>query len=238
MNAVRVAALYVAKGGPYEGLRGVDPWTVERDARNYCGQYPAVAHPPCERWGRYWPGGPNPRAERRHLGDDGGCFAHALWVVRTFGGVIEHPAHSAAWPWFGLPDPGLLGWGGVDRFGGRSCLVYQGHYGHRAAKATFLYAVSHSFPELKWGPISGTRLEDGFHSAEERARARCRDQAGQEDLGSGADPHAESVSRSIASNRRARERGMTACEFLSRKQRALTPGPFRDLLVAIARGLA
>lgn len=36
--------------------------------------------------------------------------------------------------------------------GGRSCCVEQGHYGHAARKATWLYAVAASPPELTWGP--------------------------------------------------------------------------------------
>jgi hypothetical protein len=54
-----IAALYVEERGVYSGLEGVDVWGVSRDARRYAGPYPVVAHPPCERWGRYWHGGPN-----------------------------------------------------------------------------------------------------------------------------------------------------------------------------------
>src|SRR6185312_13507688 len=79
-----VAALFVEKGGCYYGLPNVDPWDRERDARLYDGPWPVVAHPPCERWGRYWFGGPtwvaNGRA-RKTLGDDGGCFEAALRAV-------------------------------------------------------------------------------------------------------------------------------------------------------------
>lgn len=52
-----VAALYVTTGGVYFGLPGVDPWDETRDARRYSGPWPVVAHPPCQRWGRYWSGG-------------------------------------------------------------------------------------------------------------------------------------------------------------------------------------
>ncbi len=71
---MNVAALFVAKGGCYFGLPGVDPWDLDRDARLYAGPWPVVAHPPCERWGRYWGGAPStwPRLIR---GDDDGCFA-------------------------------------------------------------------------------------------------------------------------------------------------------------------
>jgi len=47
----KVAALYVAPGGPHFGLSHVDPWPKSRDARKYAGPWPVVAHPPCERWG-------------------------------------------------------------------------------------------------------------------------------------------------------------------------------------------
>ena len=84
-EARQIAALYVAKGGCYFGLEGVDPWDEERDARLYDGPWPVVAHPPCQRWGRYWSGGPKPKV-RRELGDDNGCFSAALASVRRFGG--------------------------------------------------------------------------------------------------------------------------------------------------------
>lgn len=50
--------------------------------------------------------------QRKTLGDDGGCFESALASVRRFGGVIEHPWGSLAWPHFGLTTPGRGG--GVD----------------------------------------------------------------------------------------------------------------------------
>ena len=75
-----IAALYVAKGGCYFGLEGVDPWDEARDARLYAGPWPVVAHPPCQRWGRYWGGGPSLHGtpKQKIKGDDGGCFAAAL----------------------------------------------------------------------------------------------------------------------------------------------------------------
>lgn len=53
-----IAALYVQAEGCYFGVDGVDPWDEQRDARLYDGPWPVVAHPPCQRWGRYWYGGP------------------------------------------------------------------------------------------------------------------------------------------------------------------------------------
>jgi hypothetical protein len=168
-----IAALYVQKNGVYYGLPGVDPWDEERDARLYSGPWPVVAHPPCERWGRYWSGGPSARV-RRKKGDDGGCFAAALESVRRWGGVLEHPEASHAWKTFGLNAPAKWGgWVVADFHGGWTCCVEQGHYGHRARKATWLYAAKVELPSLKWGEADGERLEDGFHSNEERATARA-----------------------------------------------------------------
>src|SRR5580658_9300822 len=125
MTLPTVAALFVANPGCYIGLPGVDPWDATRDARLYAGPHPVVAHPPCERWGRYWSGGPSARV-RRTLGDDGGCFASALKSVRRFGGVLEHPEGSHAFEYHGLVRPEWR----------QGCCVAQGNYGHRARKLT------------------------------------------------------------------------------------------------------
>jgi hypothetical protein len=201
-----IAALFVQKGGVYCGLPDVDPWDKERDARLYAGPHAVVAHPPCERWGRYARGGPNPFARRRVVGDDGGCFAAALAAVRRWGGVLEHPEASHAWRRFGLLPPRRgRGWENADWQGGWTCCVEQGHYGHRARKATWLYAVDVELPELKWGPCDNAhplaRLDAGFHSKEERRRAQKRG----------------TITR------------------LSKRQAAATPGSFRDVLLAMAR---
>jgi len=145
-----IAALYVETDGAYFGIDGVDPWDENRDARAYKGPHPVVAHPPCQRWGRYWHGAPNNPHQFR-LGEDGGCFAAALTAVRNYGGVLEHPAHSRAWEFFGIakPEPGK-GWAKADDFGGWTCYVEQGHYGHVSRKPTWLYAAKVEFPQLNW----------------------------------------------------------------------------------------
>jgi hypothetical protein len=173
MVAMKVAALFVATDGVYFGLPNVEPWDQQRDARAYGGPWPVIAHPPCERWGRYWGGSPTtwPRLKK---GDDGGCFAAALAVVRLWGGILEHPADTHAWKAFGLnspPDCG--GWVNADFEGGWTCHIEQGAYGHAARKATWLYAHGVELPSLRWGRALGDflKLDDGFHSAEERRRA-------------------------------------------------------------------
>lgn len=169
---MKLAALFVLADGPYSDVSGVDVWDINRDARLYGGPNPVVAHPPCERWGRYWHGGPSARV-RRIKGDDNGCFASALASVRRWGGILEHPAASSAWNAFGLNNPPRSGgWVNADFLGGWTCCVDQGHYGHKAQKATWLYAFGCELPMLIWGKSSGgIRLDEGFHSAEERLRA-------------------------------------------------------------------
>jgi len=148
---MRIAALYVETNGAYFNVVDVDPWDEVRDARRYSGPHRVVAHPPCQRWGRYWHGAPN-KPHQFRLGEDGGCFASALTSVRNYGGVIEHPADSKAWPFFGLKTPPKSGgWVRADDFGGWTCHVEQGHYGHISRKATWLYAVDTHLPELMWG---------------------------------------------------------------------------------------
>lgn len=203
-----IAALFVQTGGVYYGLDGVDPWDERRDARLYDGPHPVVAHPPCQRWGRYWGGGPMlaGTAKQLVLGDDGGCFASALTSVRRFGGVLEHPEASHAWRTHGLVAPPRAGgWVAAGDFTGWTCCVEQGHYGHRARKATWLYAVRVNLPSLEWGAsAAGLRLDEGFHSTEER--------------------------------RRATKTGTV--QRMGKRERAATPPKFRDTLIAIARSAA
>ena len=204
-----IAALYVETNGVYFNVDGVDPWDRRRDARLYVGPHPVVAHPPCERWGRYWSGGPllakTPRQKKK--GDDDGCFSAAIAAVREYGGVIEHPEASHAWLASGLLAPRRgFGWEPAGDWIGFTCCVEQGHFGHSARKATWLYAVAprESLPEMPWGS-SGKRLrlDEGVHSTEERRQKRAR--------------------------------GEGPPKRLSKQERLATPIAFRDLLIGIAR---
>jgi hypothetical protein len=129
----------------------VEPWDEARDARLYDGPHAVLAHPPCQRWGKFWHGSTR-KPHQYKLGDDGGCFAAALAAVRRWGGVLEHPAGSHAWRAFGLtPPPHDGGWTAADFEGGWTCCVSQGHYGHFAGKPSWLYAAHVDLPSLIWG---------------------------------------------------------------------------------------
>jgi hypothetical protein len=167
--APSIAALFVQSDGCYVGLPHVDPWDKQRDARTYAGPWPVVAHPPCQLWGPLanvnyarWGG------EHNRPGNDGGCFAFALYAVTRWGGVLEHPKASNAWARYGLVKPSSIGW---QRSGdGWVCEVWQSAYGHRANKATWLYYRGANAPfELRWARIVGTH-QVGFQDQRGKAR--------------------------------------------------------------------
>lgn len=205
-----IAALYVETDGSYFGLPEVDPWDKNRDARLYAGPHPVVAHPPCERWGSFWPGSPVQvsRGIRFKKGDDGGCFAAAIAAVRKFGGIIEHPRGSHAWAHFGLTKPpNNGGWGRADSVGW-TCCVYQGHYGHKALKPTWLYCVTgaplDAPGELRWGKPEGEFMTVAGTSF-----------------------------KSVAHRREAESKGWRYSPRLPTSLRNRTPEPFRDLLITL-----
>lgn len=96
-----IAALCVSGRSIYKHLPGVDAFDRKRDARNFNGGMPVVAHPPCRLWSKFLSGqakAPDPEAEKR-LG---------LWCVDqvlAHGGVLEHPAHSGLFAAANLPVP-------------------------------------------------------------------------------------------------------------------------------------
>ncbi|MBI1682333.1 hypothetical protein [Caulobacter hibisci] len=204
-----VAALYVETDGAYVGLPDVDPWDIVRDARTYAGPHPVVAHPPCQRWGRYSEGSPR-KPHQYKTGDDDGCFAAALAAVRRWGGVLEHPADSKAWnpEWFDLNKPARGGgWVRADwhqGFNGWTCYVEQGQYGHFSRKPTWLYAAGVEFPSLIWGQ-GAQQLPQWMIDRYGYAKAR---RIGQMAMVGGKD---------------------------KTRIRNATPAPFRDLLLEIAR---
>ncbi|MGL6211905.1 MAG: hypothetical protein ACRC14_18935 [Paracoccaceae bacterium] len=214
-----IAALYVETGGGYFGIDEVDPWDEERDARLYLGPHPVVAHPPCQRWGRFWAGQPlwiKRTGERKVKGDDGGCFAAALASVRQWGGVLEHPEGSHAWAYFGLNKPPRAGgWIAADWHGytpdgvrgGWTCCVEQGRYGHYARKPTWLLAYGLEFsqlPELRWGKSEPTFSSEAIAK---HGMDYCKRAGELAFKGGGKDSH----------------------------HRIGTPPEFRDLLLSIAR---
>lgn len=167
-----VAALYVDRLGPYVGRPDVDPWFIDglrpeqsrldfpeafhfyRDAREYSGPHPVVAHPPCGPWGslRHMR---VPNRERRT--GDADCMPFAVDAVRRFGGVLEQPKGSIAFREFGMPHPGES----PDAWGGYSIEVEQVRWGHPARKRTWLYLVGVTAPPNVPPPRAPTHWVSG-----------------------------------------------------------------------------
>jgi hypothetical protein len=160
----RVSVLFVDPAGPYPTFVA-DTWDKDRDARNYDGPRPVVAHPPCQLWvnlahvnyKRYGGGHNRP-------GNDGGCFASALYNVRRWGGVLEHPAGSNAWEAYGLTPPGeTIGWR-------QTALcewvaeVWQSSFGHKARKRTWLFycGIRRPLDPPTWDRTPGTHQVGWF----------------------------------------------------------------------------
>lgn len=154
-----VAALYIdTANGPYPRLPGVVCWgwatkdgrqldlfAPTRDAREYPGPHPVIAHPPCGPWGRFW---------WRYKGGEGAksCGLRAVEQVRRWGGVLEHPAQSQLWTACGLPLPGEP----ADAFGGYTLEVQQCDWGHPCRKLTWLYVVGVPRDAVPAMPPEGT----------------------------------------------------------------------------------
>lgn len=130
MGCPVIAALFVRADSEYKWLPGVDAWDIERDARNWPGGVPCVAHPPCRAWGRL-------RDKAQPRDDEKDLARWAVQQVRMHGGVLEHPAHSTLWADQRMPMPRR----GRDAWGGWTLPISQHWFGYRAEKLTWLYVV-------------------------------------------------------------------------------------------------
>lgn len=208
-----MAALFVQPGGTYSQIAGVDCWDEARDARGYAGPHPVVAHPPCDRWGRFWwaDGSKVP-------GNDGGLFAAALEAVRRWGGVLEHPEGSHAWRVFDLP-PAVLGAWCRGICGGWSTCVGQSAYGHRARKLTWLYYFGDVGPApLDWSaPATSVWLAQPGRCSAGKPRRRCACERCREHFGAAW----------LGAERRTIER-------MGPEENAATPRAFAEVLIDLA----
>lgn len=172
-----VCALFVDRRGVYPTLLGPDRcWDDSRDARRYSGTEPVVAHPPCNLWVNMaavnWKRYGRQKPAWKPGGDDGGCFAAALFAVRMLGGALEHPAGSHAWKHFGLRAPAQPGrWENYGR--DWVCEVWQHAYGFGARKRTWILYCGQRAPfDLRWERNSATVTHHCGHDAKWRTNKK------------------------------------------------------------------
>lgn len=67
-----VTVLFARTDSNYKKLPGVDVWDKERNALNWPGGTPVIAHPPCRAWGRL----------RQFAKPEEGEKEYALWAVK------------------------------------------------------------------------------------------------------------------------------------------------------------
>lgn len=106
-----IAALFVETGGSYFGLAGVDPWDEPRDARLYAGPHPVVAHPPCQRWGRFWHGSTFDLCPPPRTGGWVSAGACGGWTCYVEQGHYGHIARKGTWLYARGVDLPELRWG-------------------------------------------------------------------------------------------------------------------------------
>jgi hypothetical protein len=156
---MNITVLFARADSNYKAMPNCDVWDIERDARNWSGCTPVVAHPPCRAWGRL-------RAFAKPRPDEKDLARWAVQQVRRCGGVLEHPASSTLWPDQNLPLPGER-----DAFGGWTLPVHQHWFGHRAEKATLLYIVGCEPAEIPSIPL---RIDEPTHVVQSRKRSGYR----------------------------------------------------------------
>jgi hypothetical protein len=126
----------------YHTFPQCDVYDEARDAFTYPGGLPVIAHPPCRLWSRMKAFSTAPETEKQ-------TAWFALDMVRTYGGVLEHPADSSFWKAANLPTGSQR-----DEYGGFTLVVDQHAFGHRARKRTWLYIVGIYPGQIPAYPIS------------------------------------------------------------------------------------
>lgn len=138
---MQVAVLFARQDSVYKTLDNVDVWDAQRDALNWPGGLPVVAHPPCRAWGSLSHMA-KPRAGEKDLAP------WAVDMVRRYGGVLEHPKASKLWVAKRLPLPNE-----VDEFGGWTLPIFQCNFGHVCEKPTFLYICGVTPSDIPLMPV-------------------------------------------------------------------------------------
>jgi len=154
-----VAVLFARRDSIYKQLSGVTVYDRDRDARTWPGGQPIVAHPPCRAWASFV------ALARPEPGEE----LNAVWavrMVRTYGGVLEHPARSRLWKCCDMALPGH-----VDEWGGWTHVIRQHDFGHKADKATWLYICGATPERIPPTPLT---LEYATHVITTSHKCRTR----------------------------------------------------------------
>ncbi|MGZ4063935.1 MAG: hypothetical protein ACXVP0_13255 [Bacteroidia bacterium] len=137
----KIQVLFCNEKSLYKTLRGrnrvhlCDVYDKKRNALTCEIKGAAIYHPPCRLWSRL----------RAFSTADENEKYLAVWSVnkvRSYGGILEHPAQSSLWACMKLPAVGQS-----DEFG-FTIEVDQFHFGHKYRKRTWLYICGASPADL------------------------------------------------------------------------------------------
>lgn len=131
MKNLPIAILFARSDSVYKNLIDLDIYDEQRDARTFNGIQPVIAHPPCRAWARLR-GMSKPAPHEKQLAKT------AVDLVRSNGGILEHPESSTLWLEKQLPNP-ITHPAQIDKFGGFTLPIQQFTFGHKARKNTWLY---------------------------------------------------------------------------------------------------
>lgn len=140
-----VSVLFVKSDSNYKDMN-VDCYDASRNAYSYKGMEAVIAHPPCRLWSKLRAFSNAPACEML-------TALFAIQVVRSNGGVLEHPVGSRLFSHY-LPVPGQ-----IDSFGGFTIKVNMSDFGFPARKPTFLYIVGIDKSDLPLIPIKFDAIE-------------------------------------------------------------------------------
>ena len=90
----KITVLCTTENSIYKKL-GMDCYDKNRDAYSYKGKGPVIAHPPCAQWSRLKKFAKKDTMSKLLL-------HHCMQIVRTNGGVVEHPAGSELIKYYNL----------------------------------------------------------------------------------------------------------------------------------------
>lgn len=122
-----VSVLFARSDSIYFSMPNLDVWDKNRDARNYTGTNPVIAHPPCRAWGKL-------KHFAKPLQGEKDLARCAAKTVIKNGGVLEHPNGSSLFSDMQLNQTAI-----PDDKGCFTIVVDQHWFGHKAKKQTKLF---------------------------------------------------------------------------------------------------
>lgn len=137
-----IAALFVRENSIYKTLTDVDCWDKKRNAQDWPGGMPCIAHPPCAQWASL-------AHFARDIPEQKALAPLAVEFVRHHSGILEHPLRSKLFHFMNLPLPGQP----PDKYSGWTLCIDQFWWGHQARKRTLLYIVGCAPREIPTMPI-------------------------------------------------------------------------------------